>query len=337
MMIRNIHILFEHNATIGYLSDTAIIYNNCHIDFPSNEFNSFLWKVNNNTFIRKNTNQLYILESTCKLNYLYEIDPGHNILPFSNEIIIDYNSMGLRSEFTFINLVNNSRFKLYIENCLRSIQFYPFLILIDINTEIVTLYSYNSNTILWTFSAKELGAYDDYEGHHEGKIACPIIECNGVLVTGLSTHMVGDGIAKRIGIDVESGIVLWLKAYPALDVPEFRNYKGELLAFGKMFSKVNPHTGEVIEDYFPFKELTGYYHKLLITDEYLFTSTLKTELKQISRKSGKVIWTHTLYADKEAGRRGKKVNGNDPLQYAGGKLYVLDSEKTLHILDVGRD
>jgi hypothetical protein len=95
--------------------------------------------------------------------------------------------------------------------------------------------SIETNSIIWTFSAKELGAYDDYEGHHEGRINGPIIECNGVLVTGLSTHMVGDGIAKRIGIDVESGIVLWLKAYPALDVPEFRNYKGELLAFGKMF------------------------------------------------------------------------------------------------------
>lgn len=104
-----------------------------------------------------------------------------------------------------------------------------------------------------------------------------------------------------------------------------------------MFSKVDPHTGEVIEDYFPFKELTGCYHKLLITDEYLFTSTLKTELKQISRKSGKVIWSHTLYADKEAGRRGKTINVNDPLQYADGKLYVLDSEKVLHILDVVRD
>ncbi len=146
-----------------------------------------------------------------------------------------------------------------------------------------------------------------------------------------------DGIAKRIGIDLESGIVLWLKTYPVLDVPEFRNYKGELLAFGKMFSKVDPHTGEVIEDYFPFKELTGCYHKLLITDEYLFTSTLKTEFKQISRKSGKVIWSHTLYADKEASRRGKTINVNDPLQYADGNLYVLDSEKTLHILDVGRD
>jgi outer membrane protein assembly factor BamB len=75
----------------------------------------------------------------------------------------------------------------------------------------------------------------------------------------------------------------------------------------------------------------------LITDEYLFTSTLKTELKQISRKSGKVIWSHTLYANKEAGRRSKTINGNDPLQYADGKLYVLDSEKTLHMLDVARD
>ena len=338
MKINGVRYIFNFNNEIGYVTNEYIIYfNSKRITYSSNPDSYFEVK-NENLFvsdiegnlIKINLNSLSILNLKNDSRILKF--PFYDNFYFS-KVKID----NLLIKYDFFNKNDKLFDKTLITQSYGHICFDLTILIISNNGEWMQLYDFYTNKIKWTFSAKVLGTYTDYAGVHEGKIKGKVFKCQNSIIAELSSpQLVGTNV-KFVGLDIESGNLLWLKEFPLDFYTRLVNYKDELLVLGEYLWKMDPATGELLERYFPFFEVVGRYHNFLITDDYIFIYTLKTEIKQLSRKTGVILWSDALYGDKEAGRRGKTINGNDPIQYADGKLYLLDSEKVLHVLDVAND
>jgi hypothetical protein len=185
---------------------------------------------------------------------------------------------------------------------------------------------------LWHFSVSDLGRYTDHEGTHEGKIDGHILESNGVLVLRVSGN-------RLIGIDNKNGKLLWEKK-PKGNGFYYQNYKDELYILHENVCQLDPLTGEE-KPLFPFfeelkRQKADDYVKILLTDKYLFSiGQWDLVILQWDKKTGELLWRHEIHPDKKKGRNGITLKGDilEPIQYGSGKLYVLDSTKTLHIFD----
>ena len=338
MRIKNIRCIFNLLGTVGYINNHSINFNNYSFNFESSSTMGF-------AFYNK---RIYSFDISNGNVYLIEVDKNNIIstncgttlmkFPLGENIFYEKESIGAqKTKLIFYNFKSEIVNEIVITNLDRSYHFFPYFASITNDYQEFILFNYLEKLPKWTFSAKHLGTYTDYTGIHEGKIKGEVFKCRNTIISELSSpQLVGTNV-KFVGLDIESGNLLWVKEFPLDFYTRLVNYKDELLVLGEYLWKMDPTTGELLERYIPFFEMVGRYHNFLITDDYIFTYTLKTEIKQLSRKTGVILWSDTLYGDKEAGRRGKTINGNDPIQYADGKLYVLDSEKVLHVLDVAND
>lgn len=186
---------------------------------------------------------------------------------------------------------------------------------------------------LWHFSVSELGRWIDMGEEREGKIMGPIVECNGVLIMGVSGNRI-------IGLEKNTGKLLWNNHYP-VSGSSYLVYNDEAYTCNESFCILNPHSGEE-NSLFPFysvfdKHKAQAYGKRLITDKYIINvGQLDCIVMVFDKKSGEVVWRHEIYPSKKTGRRGITLKGDilDPVQYHQGKLYVLTSDKNLHVFDV---
>lgn len=266
------------------------------------------------------------------LNLLVEDIGSETIIPLNSEFYLSFSRLDNLFKH---KLLNQGRVGWEIIDNSRSIN--PI-------TELLFTEKYNRTNFfkrdietghpLWQFSVSELGRYSDHEGTHEGKIDGPIIESNGVLVLRVSGN-------RLIGIDNKTGKLLWEKK-PKGNGFYYQTYKDELYILHENFCLLNPHTGDEMPMFPFFEELERQkaenYVKVLLTDKYLFSiGQWDLVILQWDKKTGELLWRHEIHPDKKKGRSGITLKGDvlEPVQYGNGKLYVLDSTKTLHIFERG--
>jgi len=185
---------------------------------------------------------------------------------------------------------------------------------------------------LWAFSVKELGKYSDWEGKHEGKIDGKIFECQGVLIMRITEN-------QLIGIDNKTGKLLWKKQYPPI-VFYYGKHNDEFYVMHESFCLLNPLTGKETPR-FSFlsvfeKEAVENYCVQLFSDKYMYTiGRWDLNILQWDKQTGEIVWKQELHPKMRKGRHGVTLKGDvvDPVQFANGKLYVLDSMKNLHIFE----
>lgn len=185
---------------------------------------------------------------------------------------------------------------------------------------------------LWEFSVKELGKYSDWEGEHEGKIDGKIFEYQGVLIMRITEN-------QLIGIDNKTGKLLWKIQYPPI-VFFYGKHNDEFYVMHESFCLLNPLTGKETPR-FPFlsvfeKEKVENYCVQLFSDKYMYTiGRWDLNILQWDKQTGEIVWKQELHPKKRKGRHGVTLKGDvlEPVQFANGKLYVLDSTKVLHIFE----
>lgn len=222
-------------------------------------------------------------------------------------------------------------------NSWRAIPFNSIIIILSEENDLISIYQFLENKIIWTYSIKELGIYTDFTGTYGGKFLLPFIECQGVIISEITSPGLISSNVRFIGLDVANGDLLWINEFPNPYRPKIINYKNELLVLGEFYNKYDPHTGNLLGPNLPFKDTIGEYQSLLVTDEYIFSATLMIDIKQYSRKNGEILWTYSLHNGKKKGKGINSINKDNPMQYAESKLYVLDIGNVLHVLDVPND
>ena len=186
---------------------------------------------------------------------------------------------------------------------------------------------------LWHLSVSELGRWKDMGEEREGKIIETIVECEGVLIMGVSGERI-------IGVDKASGDILWVNQYPPSG-SVYGVYGNKAYTFNENFCKLNPKTGKETP-LFPYysifdKHGAQAYGKRIITDKYIFTvGILDCIIMQWDKTTGEIVWTHEIFPKSKTGRRGMVLKNDilEPVQYHEGKLYVLTIDKNLHVFNV---
>lgn len=324
------------------IDDYYLIENNSIFRKGSQLYNNkeFIGDIGKNSVFKK-LNQLYIKQSNV-----------YRSLSFNPFLIGEYeiisNDLTVISEIEFVTLKleyakKSSEVSFYkdfqeIWSCfyndfIRILSLKETLLLSFLNEKSKLLcVNIENGQVRWDFSASELGKFSDHEGIHEGKIDGSILECNGILIMSVTGN-------KLIGIDNKNGKLLWKNEYPPKGF-FYQQYKNEFFTLHENFCQINLHTGEE-KSLYPFfkvfeEQNTEAYTKQILTDKYLFTiGQWDLVILQWDKKTGEILWRHELYPKTKTGRNGITLKGDvlEPVQYDNGKLYVLDSTKTLHIFD----
>src|SRR5690606_1211334 len=118
-------------------------------------------------------------------------------------------------------------------------------------------------------------------------------------------------------------------------------YKESAYSLHQHFCKLNPKTGKetVLFPYYPVfdeQHADAYCIDIITDNYYISVGRLDCVILKWDILTGQIVWRHEIYPPKKTGRRGITLKGDilDPVQYHQGKLYVLTSDKILHVFDV---
>lgn len=311
------------------------------------------YKIKNNFFC--NTNKILlspdaVINSKFEKIFLYDDSSLYelNSLLKKKEVFHSYNSSNIEyvgnDYYRVFKRENNDLFKneLYLNEILKWrftednwIKNPTHLFLFSKKFDFSRIFSRDIHTgdTLWHFSVSELGRWIDMGEEREGKIIGPIVECNGVLIMGVSGNRI-------IGLEKNTGKLLWNNQYPPSG-SGYLVYKESAYSLHQHFCKLNPKTGEetVLFPYYPVfdeQHADAYCIDIITDNYYISVGRLDCVILKWDILTGQIVWRHEIYPPKKTGRRGITLKGDilDPVQYHQGKLYILTSDKILHVFDV---
>lgn len=344
MKISNVNDVFCLNGNIGYFEGLNVHYEKKILPILSQSnidnigkkvLGGNLFIVDKGDILRADfENEVFIKVFSKEIAFE---ETSYEIIDSSPLTFIEYNFDFNKLE---IETIVNFYIDFVIESSIKTLginkfkMFHGYLTSYETIKNTLTAYNSMSGVKLWEFDFKEFAAYKDFEGTHEGKITSEIIECKGVLIMQVSTPRIVGSINKIVGIDLVSGICLWTKEYPIEVGSKCIVFNNELFVLSVNFEKLDAKTGNVICSYFPFAKTVKRYNNIILNDKYIFVTDSSTNVYQLSRKSGEIIWQTQLYSLEKDGRKAKGISTRqEPIQYCNGTLYVLDRGDILHVFE----
>ncbi len=182
----------------------------------------------------------------------------------------------------------------------------------------------------WQLDISKLGTYLDHDRDHSGRWEHQICLIENTLVIPITEN-------KVLGVDSKSGDVSWNCEY----IPnECSVHNEELYCFSDTYKTINHLSGEEINSLTIPEQLKmkGYdtYCEKLVTEEYIFTvGNIDTVICKWDKTNGRLLDEYRIHPENETGRTGLNIPRKmNCVQYNRNTLYVKDSSKTLHVIEV---
>lgn len=267
---------------------------------------------------------------------IYEKGINADFVFFENEDIFFIGKLNYQLQETEVKYINNKNILWEKTFCdLISLYIFSDFLIVKFINNAGKFFCLNKNTgkTLWHFSVAELGRWIDMGEEREGKIFGPIVECAGVLIIGVSGERI-------IGLDKNTGKLLWKNQYPPSGAGHIVHNK-KAYTLHNNFCKLDPLTGKETP-LFPYYSVfekykaDAYCIDIMTDTYYISVGRLDCVILLWDIATGEILWRHELYPSSKTGRRGITLKGDiqDPVQYNNGKLYILTSDKILHMFNV---
>jgi outer membrane protein assembly factor BamB len=140
-----------------------------------------------------------------------------------------------------------------------------------------------------------------------------------------------------VGLDINTGQLRWYRQDTGL---EFQVEDDKILCFsGNDILQIDPATGAILHAVSVQEKLTAAgidpYGNVVFKDRHMYLAgILDTIISVWDIHTGALLWQHRLYDKSLTGRRGISIPASENiLQVHDNRIYVLDSERVLHVFE----
>jgi len=212
---------------------------------------------------------------------------------------------------------------------LRVFRFESYLIATQFeNKGLLTCFSETDGALLWQLNVNELGLTGaGYE------LASRPLRHENYLLLGMRQRF----NIYLLGINIDTGQLHWQLQGPGLRT-EVDNDK--ILCFdGHDILQIDPATGAILHAVSVHDKMTAAginpYGNVVFKEQHMYLAgILDTIISVWNINTGELLWQHRLYDKSLTGRRGISIPASDNiLQVHDNRIYVLDSERVLHVFE----